>query len=453
MSRLIAISFENGSIRCVSADVRGEAITIVQSSLLPEDQLESYLATEKASSFIVIHNFKELHQDTLYLPTLEAQQLPLVISGEIRRNHPEIQNYSFFYRVIGDSYQDGRMYKKTAVFIYANEDLTAVVNRFIACKKTVTALYSSTAALAQLLSTSPDCTDDTILGIADLGREKIMFALENRNLSFVREFQSVTGGFAPEDMQSINMTIDYCFQSLRLRPTKAVLLNSPEDLAQSPVKMFVPLAPFTPAINIAGTPETITENAIALGAFACLSAGEVNILPDAYATYFSRRSFFRRGIAAVVLLSIVALLAIAYELFEIISLKSEAASLRHELSLQGKVLNTYEQLQGELATHEPLITFITTAHATVDTQRTLIALNRVQVPGVQLHNITLTGEEDGALLIALAGHIDGTGLATVQQRFEAVIAACTGISGMEIISRSLGGKDQTFSIEARRRNL
>lgn len=453
MSRLIAISFENGSIRCVCADVRGEAITIVKSTLLPDDQLESYLATEKTSSFIVIQNFKELHQDTLYLPTLEADQLPLVISGEIRRNHPEIQDYSFFFRVIGDSYQDGRMYKKTAVFIFTNEDLTAVVNRFIACKKTVSALYSSTAALAQLLSTSPDCTDDTILGIADLGSEKIMFALENRNLSFVREFQSVAGGFAPEDMQSINMTIDYCFQSLRLRPTKAVLLNSPEDLTQSPVKMFVPLAPFTPAVTIAGSPEAITENAIALGAFACLAAGEVNILPDAYATYFSRRSFFRRGIATMILLSIVMLLVNAYEVFEIVELKSEATSLRHELALQGQALSTFEQLQGKLATQEPLISFITTAHTTVDTQRTLIALNRMQVPGVQLHSITLTGEEDGALLIALTGHIDGTTLATVQQRFEAAIAACTGISGMEIVSRSLGGKDQAFAIEARRRAL
>ena len=451
MSDIFSLYFDGAVVQAVKLRTAGNSITIRESATFPFDEIDDYLSASKEKTCIISCNPQAFYQDIVHLPPAAGKLYDKLVRNEIQNLHPDLTSFSIFHRTIGESTIDTRLYSKIAVFSYPDDfisDFISAINRHGISISHVFAAPCSIFRLA--LSTCVTDPDRTRIFMAALPGEKLLLVSENRELAFIRKIPALDSPMLPEDAQNINMTVDYCFQSLRVRPFEVVMLNQPELSVEISPLVSVPYRSSLPPQLAELSPHIIQDYLapVAAALHSVESPAIGNIIPADYAAFSINRKILTAAAVSMVVLSLILAVYLVKESITISGLKSGTGRTRTELSGSAGEIAAFRKLDAEVNQLKQPLDFINKHNLSLNPAAALAALNLPESGSYMIKGITVQSGE-GFLSVQVEGVTNASGYGDTQAAFEEVVARIARIPGYAVSSSRVDIKQKTFSIQAR----
>jgi hypothetical protein len=448
VSKFVSINFSLVAIRVVKGSLRRGVVKVDSATTMTEQEFDEFLSSDKCESYIVSANVKELFQEVIYLPTVDEKLLASLVRMEIGKLHSDLKNYSCYYEIIGDSLHEGRSLQQIVCFIYSNDDLAPLISRFTHHRKRIKYLCSTAYALSRLVASCPEATDEAMLCIEGSVGEKSLFLMENRKLYFVRNIQSNTAGIDKMDALNINMTIDFCLQSLRVKPQRVVVLGAEEQTQDDVPNIMLPLQRLAAPAMIDVAPHILWEYTVPIASLLCqTSIRHGTILPQVYREQSRSMDILRFGAYMLAFCCILTGLGVAMKAYSIIGLHENITILRKSSVSNERIYMEYTRLYDELAGAVPMITAINKAAAQTKQLQSSLALRCLIVPGIRASTLTIKRKDDLTLAIEFKGDLQGTRYSEAQTAFESLIASIKATGSLEIVTSKMDPVTRTFTLE------
>ena len=451
MARQVAISFENELVRVVYASVSSGRVVIQKTLTLRDDAFDYFLEKEKTGQFTVACDFNVFYQDVLLLPPVKDKYLNIIVEAEMKKKFPDLGDFSFFYVLLGEVPAEGRKMHEIFIFAVNNDDLFRIIERFGKYGKTIGQLYPSVFVLAHYAKISGILSDEAALCAGGTGTAKTLFLMKNRELQFVRVVPSSGTGMHEADIQNINMTASYCRQTMKINPSGIILLGAASQGYETTMEMVAPVALADRLPGIVTSEEDAAEYIVPLTAL--LPDDEIkkgSIVPRAYRTMLMQKSLLTWATVIFVFLSVCGLGYLKIRLSDIASLKSRTEVLSSEIKSMDSVRRDYETRIAEIQKFKPLLDLAKSANSSPDTQKALVALDRLHLDNVNMRSIEVSTAEN-VLNLKLKGDINAPDYTTMQKAYQNLIDVMRNTPGMEVASQKIDLKDKSFQIEARYR--
>lgn len=450
MARQIAVSFENEVIRVVYASLKRGNLIIKKTLVLRDEEFDDFLKKEKARHFSIVCDFKSFYQDILLLPLVKERFFKNIVEAEIRRKSPEFRDFSFFHTILGERIHEGRKMRETLVFAVNNYDLSRIIDRFDKYGKKITGIYPAAFTIAQLVSFSYGITDEPILCVAESESGKILLLMKDGKLYFMRAVQSFERGLHDIDVQSINMTINYCRQTLRLTPSQVILIGTACSKYETTMDLLLPVLCMEPPSNIIASRETITDFIIPMSAMLNIKGIKGgNLLPGKYRSFYRQKTILSYYTALFLIFSVIGMVYLKMKLSETADMKRKIASLRAEIRGMESIRIGYENKKREFDKIASLINFVNTMNSSPDIQKALVALSSIkELHGKDINIGSVDINPGGNMVhVKLKGSVTAANFTAMQQTYQNLVKAIKKTEGMEIVSDRIDIKDKGFQIE------
>lgn len=443
--RITAVSFEADGVQVVTVQINRGSLKVERALTLQLDQFDAFLARERVTDFLVAINPADAIFETIRIPPVEKKLESALVRSEAARLHPELKQFSCAYRVLGDLPSEGRILRTVACCLVAHESVEPLLAPFIRHNRSVRRMVATPHILAALVDEQLEETADAVLCAHDDGHTKTLFLLDNGSVKFSRSVASNGYGWDPLDRQNIAMTLDYCFQSLRIRADRVLILNATTaaDPDQPPPRLEpVPL----PAGFEQVPAETVQTALVPLSLALYHFPEQMDLLPQEYRTERTRQRLFGTGALLCGLAALCMGLAAAFTAISGTATQRTIETLRTAEAPLAEAVRVHQQAVAEAQRLEPMRTFWNRVQGSPDIPHLLVALNGIARSSVTLTALTL--KQDAALLrIHIAGSVNGTSFSQVQERFEAYLSDLRSLKGLEVTRPQLDPKAQTFTVE------
>jgi hypothetical protein len=448
--RRIAVSFENEVIRVVYASLRRGNLIIKKTLVLRDEEFDEFLKKEKARHFTIVCDFKSFYQDILLLPPVKEKFLKNIVEAEIRKKSPEFRDCSFFHVILGERMHEGRKMHETLVFAVNNHDLFQIIDRFDRYGKKISAIYPAAFTIAQLVSFSYGIVDEPVLCVAESESGKILLLMKEGKLYFMRDAQSFESGIHDIDVQSINMTVNYCRQTLRLTPSQVILIGTACSKYEPTMDLLLPVLCMEPPSDIIASRETITDFIIPISAMLNIEGmKDGNLLPESYRRLQRQKTILAYYTTFFLLLSIIGLGYIKIKHAEIAEIKKEIGLLRSEIRGMESIRIGYENKKKELDKVMPLINFMNAMNSSANLQKVLVSLSSIkELRDKDINIVSIDINPEGTVVrIKLKGNVTAADFTAMQQAYQNLVKAMKKAEGIEIVSDKIDIKDKSFQIE------
>lgn len=448
MAQRVFISFSHDEIQVVAATCLHGNVHVKRAYRLSDEEFDEFLRLDSTESYVVSVNIEELFQEIIHLPPAKEKYLDQLVRGEIRKLHPDLENYTVFYETFADTLYEGKFFKKIVCFIYSVNDIAPVISRFTRFGKRISQLYSSSYVLSRLVDSSSAATFDPLLCIA-LGKErKTVFLLEQNRLYFVRQIQSHTSGIDELDVHSINMTIDHCFQTLRLKPRYAVCLGAEEVIRDSAEGIMLPLQSQISCKAIAVNTDLLWEYATPIASTLCRTTPQKgNILPKGYQAQSFAMDLLRSGTWFLACLCLLAAFGSAVKAYSLAGLRQNIMVQRTALNGVDLAMEEYSRVSVEFSKAEPMIAAINQATAQAHQQTALVALGCLSSSGIHPTSLIMKPKDGTELAIEVKGELKGDNFTELQARYERLIANIKVTGKLDIVVRKMDPAARSFELE------
>jgi hypothetical protein len=451
MSNVLSFYFDGSIIQAVKVRLAGNSVEIKYALTLQLEEFYDYLSNCKEKSCIICCNPPIFYQDTVHLPPAAGKFYDKLVGNEIRNAHPDLTSFSFFHNIIGESSIEGKPHCKIAVFSYPDNFLSDLIHQISHFGIKVSCIFAAPYSIFRLALTtcSPDFWQPRIF-IANLPGEKLHLVSENSELAFIRKTPSLDNNLLPEDINNINMTLDYCIQSLRLRPIQTVYLNPASLAGHFLPPVSVPFREELPP-QLADTPSDIIQNYLAPIASALHSVESpniANILPSDYASSILHRKLLTTATLIIVAIIMVLAMLLVNEQLAINELKTEAGRMRTELSGSANELATFRKLDSDVTQLKQPLELVKIHNSSLNPAVALAELNLPQSGDYIIKAVTIQNGE-GGLNLQIEGAIISSAYSATQGNYEKLVALIGALPGYAVLSGKVDIKQKNFSIQAR----
>ena len=447
MSSVLSFYIDEKIVQSVKTTFSAGKMSVSDMKTFPYEELADNLATCREKSCIVCYNPAHFLHDVLYLPSAASKFHDGLVTAEVGKIHPETDSFTLFHRTVGETITEGMSYHKISAFIYAAPPLDEIIALFDRRKIIITRLYAAPYPLFRMVAAA--CADDPTqarIFIAALPGEKLFLLSENNEPGFIRKLPSENTMLLPDDIMNLNMTMDYCFQSLRVKPAEVIVLNpgdaalphsiqgksfSPPALAEIPSEIAaVYLAPLAAALHYGVSPE------------------DGDILPKDYVTYTRNKKIIATSAMVIVLLTLILGCLTFSEWKKVAELRSKINAVKVRLEKSGEELSTYRKLDQQTTTKAHVIAYLNRSNDATDPETALASLTLAKTEHCVITGISLRSGE-GFVEASIKGEITSSGYRETQTFFEGAVQQVNRIPGYVVTSSTVDVKQKTFGIEAR----
>ena len=451
MSDVLSFYFNGAIVQAVRVHIAGQLVTVKDARTFPFDELDVFLSTCKEKVCIVCSNPQIFHQDIIHLPPAAGKLYDDLVRAEIHKTYPDLTSFSIFHRTVGEATIDTRLYSKIVVFSYPDDFLSDFIQTINRHGMAISHVYPAPCSISRLaLSTCSADPGQPRIFIATLPGEKLILVSENNELEFLRKMPSFDNTLLPEDANNINMTIDYCLQTLRVRPIEAVMLNQSELSGEHPPHISVPYRASLPP-QLANVPPHIIQEYLAPVAAALHrteSPGIGTILPSDYALFSTHKKLLTASAAVMCLLALLLTGYLVTEWLVISDLKSKVGRARTELSGSASEIAAFKKLDAEVNKLKQPLDFINKHNISLNPAAALAALVLPESRNYLVKGVTIRSGE-GALEVQIDGTIEASGYSDTQAVFEETVARIAAIPGYAVSSSTVDIKQKNFTVQAR----
>jgi hypothetical protein len=447
--KFVAISLEEGLAKIAYVSLQEGQLIINNTYALSDLELDNFLKTTKEQNFIVVSTFRTFYQEIFSLPPAQDKYIQKLAEIELRKNYTEVKEFSFLYYVLGETQHEGRKIKNTFVFAVDYEEIRGIIERFSKYNKTIIALYPSMLTLSTMLSSTDNAGDDVLLCILDTGNNKILFLLKDGKTCFVRVTQSDQPGINEPDIDNINMSINYCRQTLRMSPSKVIFIGTTGCSYESIPGIIVPSMNIEYPSQVIDRTESISEYIVPLSAiFAHKNIRRYSLLPPAYRTMNTQKAVLTWSTSFLLLFSLLGAGRIALTVSEIPDLRTKIHNLRKEISEREPVFVEYGSYKNELQKIMPLVTYMNRANTSPDVQKVLAAFSFLPMQNIKINSIQMN-IQDNKLMIHIQGVVLANSFADMDTNYSTLINLIKNTGSMDIVKHAIDVKEMVFSIEAK----
>lgn len=450
MKSVLSFYFDGTIVQAVKVRVADGLITVEDARTFLFSDFDDYLSTCKEKRCVVSSNPQLFYQDIVHLPPAAGKFYGKLVRSEIQKNHLDLPICSIFHRTVGESTIDTKTYSKIAAFSYPDDFLADFISKLNHFGIRASRIYAAPYSIFRLaLSACGNEPEQPRIFVASIPGEKLLLVEESNELAFIRKLPSLDSTLLPEDAYNINMTVDYCFQSLRVRPFEAVMINKPEWSEDIDHLVSVPFRSALPA-QLNGMPSHLAEDylapiATALQHFEAPRVG--NIVPSEYISFTLQRRLLTT--ATLILFTLAAALAtyLVPQLITISGLNTKINMARTETSGSAAELADFKKLDAEVANLKQPLELANRHNASLNPAAALAAL---VLPDSQDYTVRAVSVQRGEenLNVQIDGTINATGFSDTQAAFEKLSEQLSKISGYAIAAGKVDIKLKTFSIQA-----
>ncbi|MCC6503373.1 MAG: hypothetical protein IT362_09590 [Deltaproteobacteria bacterium] len=439
MSASIVISLEGLSTRVVYGAAKGGVLTVKDALVMPTAQLEEFLDREQASEFTVVNHFSEPFQDVISVPAVKKRLLRKIVELEVRKR-AGLTDFSFIHTVIGTRSTDQG--KKTDVYVFAvkNEETRAIIERFSSKGKTVKALYPD----AFILSAAMAVPDEDVLCVSASGDKKVFSLIKDGTLQFTREVLSNSTELNAFDIQNLDMTVNYCRQSLRVLPSVVMFAGRLGQADAAASVRGAKSACFRPQVASIMAREALSDFTAPVLALKPQAAFDIS--PDAYRAEKLKTTLLKYSSIAFAAMAAFLLIMTYSALRDAGAAKQELQASLAALPDIDAVVTSHESRKAEFERYVPFINILNQGASAPDPAALLSAFPGLDTSRITFSLINIT-PSDGALKVRLEGSIRASSYSSTQSYFEKFAASFSRIKGSQIVEQRLLIKEKTFLME------
>jgi hypothetical protein len=286
--------------------------------------------------------------------------------------------------------------------------------------------------------------------VAESESGKILLLMKEGKLYFMRDAQSFESGIHDIDVQSINMTVNYCRQTLRLTPSQVILIGTACSKYEPTMDLLLPVLCMEPPSDIIASRETITDFIIPISAMLNIEGmKDGNLLPESYRRLQRQKTILAYYTTFFLLLSIIGLGYIKIKHAEIAEIKKEIGLLRSEIRGMESIRIGYENKKKELDKVMPLINFMNAMNSSANLQKVLVSLSSIkELREKDINIVSIDINPEGTVVrIKLKGNVTAADFTAMQQAYQNLVKAMKKAEGIEIVSDKIDIKDKSFQIE------
>jgi hypothetical protein len=439
MSASIVISLEGQSARIVYGSAKSGAVTVKDALVIPIEQLDDFLDKERSSEFIVVNHFSDPFQDVISVPAVKKRLLRKIVEIEVRKK-AGFGDFSFIHTVIGTRATDQG--KKTEVFVFAvkNDEARSIIERFASRGKTVKALYPDVFIMARAMALK----GEDVLCVSASGRSKVFSLVIDGMLQFTREVLSNSTELNAFDIQNLDMTVNYCRQSLRVMPSVVMFAGRLGQDDGAAAIRGVHAACFSPRVTSRMPREALAD--FSAPVLALEPADAFDITPAAYrADKLKTRLLKYSSISFAAMAAFLAVMSYA-ALRDAGSAKQGLQASLAELPDIDAVVSEHEARKAEFERYVPFIDILNRAAAAPDPSELMRSLSGLDTERITLSVINIVPSGD-ALRLRLEGSIRSSSYASTQSYFEKFAGSFARIKGAQVVEQRLMIKDRNFLME------
>jgi len=439
LGKTVAVSFEEKSVKILHASLKGKDLFIEDAKIIADEQFDFYLRRERSKEFIVTYDFSESYQGVITTPPVKTAYLEKIVESEIRKVI-ETRDFSFIYSPIGERVIEQKRIMEVSYFAVRNEELRNVVNRFYENGKVVKALYPRVFSLLPLFKPS----DDAILGVSGTETEKTAFLIKKGAIYFVRRFKSLTRGVSDIDIHDINMTVNYCLQSLRISPSLILLAgNLSESYEGLSVAPSLPLTCLYKPQYIRCPVETFNEFITPLASLYAPKSS--SILSREFKNIYMLKNYLVNASRLFIISTILCLGALFYEAKNIMDINEQLRLAKKDIAEIEKILPEYALKEAEIKRYMPVVSFL--SKPLPEIQGLLIAVGGMETRDAIFNSIDAVPRDDISFLVTINGAIKADTYTAMQSSFKNIIDSLGRIENIKITGKSMDIANKTFSIQ------
>ncbi len=443
MGKLVAVSFESNNVKVVYATTKGKGIKVDNALTLRQEEFDDFLKKENSKEFIVAYDFKDFYQGIISIPPVKSKYIKTLLRAGISKNAPELLDFLFVHTVLGEKIVGNRKIQEVFVFAVRKDEIDVVLNRFTSKDKIVKSIYPNVLSLGSLLQS----TEESLLCIVECSSCKNLFLTKNGKIQFIRTAQTAQRGITDSDIQNINMTINYCQQSLRTEISNIMLLGSFTDSHDTTIPILKPTTIFSQPANIQAVKEVFHEYVVPISAL--LGQEHVSLLPRGYKSSCLIKKALVYSTTILLLLSIVGVGYIGLKLRPVAEVENILAPIEVKVSdIEGTFL-LYAQKKQELEKYATLLNFSKSTSSISDIQKLLISLSEINTTNIRINSIIMTVNSN-----ILETEIKGTiiiegyeGYSNMQTHFQNFIGLIDDIKGLKVKNQNLILNNESFVVE------
>lgn len=440
MKNTVVVSFENQTIKVIYASSKGSTITVKNALTLNESQFEDFLRSEKTKEFIVVNNFRESYQNTIYIPVVKKKYLEKIIEIEIQKKC-QFRDFSYIYFLLGEKIIENRKTLEVFVFAVKNEELMSLIGRFIDKGKTVRAVYPDTFSLAWMVRTEGKYA----LCVSGDGIDKKLFLVNDGKIVLVREARSVETDMTDFDMRNIEMTVNYCRQTLRINPSYVYLTGNLCKNFNVSLTSSVPITCLLLPQCMNADSKVRLEYITALSAL--WAGSDIDISPHEYRDIKFTIALLNYSTATIIFIMVLSVFYTGIILKSAVGLRDEFKNSVMELPDIDKTLKSYEMERSRINGYRPLIASFDSSAENPAVRNLLSDLTGIKANEIRLDSIDIT-DSDGVLRCRIDGITEPESYAESEAAYEKFIGSFDNIKGLTITKKNFELKDRRLSVEA-----
>ncbi|MFQ5736714.1 MAG: hypothetical protein ACE5GY_07610 [Thermodesulfobacteriota bacterium] len=441
MGTTVVTSFEDGAVKVVYASMKGGRVVVYDALVLKPGDLPAFLEKEKAREFVVVNCFRETWQESFIIPSTSRKYHRKIIETEIR-SRCRFDDFSYIYTVSGEKLVEKRKVTEVFAFAVRNEEIDGIIDTFTSKGKTVKAIYPDIF----LLSTMIDSTRKAVLCVSENGRNKTLFLMKDGRIVFVRQAHGNEPGISAPDVQNIEMTLNYCRQSLRINPGAVMLTGSLCNDFHADTVPSAPLVCLVPPYNVraAGTVVTVALEFI-IPISALNAEPYMDISPEDYRGLRLKKRALKYSTGAFAALSAVVLVYTGVAASSALMARSRLAALASGLPDIDAELAAYDAERAALEEYAPVIASLNAA-GPGQVRPLLLAVSEIYTEGVTFNLISVSPRAPG-LRCRIEGVIEAADLSAAQARYDRMIATVKRSKALGLSAHTLTLRDKGFFVE------
>lgn len=244
------------------------------------------------------------------------------------------------------------------------------------------------------------------------------------------------------------MTINYCFQNLRINPSLVLLTGTLSEsyLPRNNITATTsaPLACLYKSDHIHCSKETYNEFIIPIASF--ITPKSSNILSKEFKNIYMLKNGLLTAARVFVALTLLCLGFIFYEVKDTAHIKDKLKLIRQKNSDVEKIFSEYTSGETEIRKYSQLMDFLNMSRPCI--QKLLITLAELNTKDLIFNSIeALAKEDDNSFLITISGMSSADTYTSMQTSFKDLTDTLDKMEDLEITSKTMELQNKTFKIE------
>lgn len=443
----MVLSLEEDFVKAVEIAKRRNRFVVLSYQEIPATELEDFIKTDRHKEYVLVCNFQNVYQAVLQTPPLKGGYLKNFIASEVSKSAPELGNFELHYQTISEV-TEGRRYQEVFVFAVSTNEVMSIVSRFHQYNKKIRQIYHFALCLNHFPVPEPQ---SYFIYVVEFSTNKIIVLMKDGKVHFIRDSQSFEKGIHDLDIQSINMTINYFRQTMRVFPVASLLIGEVCTVYESTTNFLLPSMCVLPKDDIEAPMSVLHHYMVPiLGGLSFLKNKGINLLPELYKKLNLKENLLK-SYALLLLLIVLGLTAsIADLILDIYHENKAITTMRAEMSDSSPVLSEFVDEKKRLETYKRLIEFFNNHCCTVNSVahsiQTIASIKSVVDKDINLNELEIKPSNDGTIFAISGTVVEKTPL-QVQRIYTHMIQELKTKTPFEIKSSKIEYKTATFNLE------